>query len=343
MPGHQRHDYYSILGVSRGATASEIRKAYKEKALLYHPDKNPHRVEQATAMFRAVSEAYSVLRERDSRAAYDARGQSCSGVGKERDVFSFKMARDLFAEAFGEENANSLERVAREWAPHVKSAGEAAVSVASALAEASKEVITTGLGNVMKDSEIGVEHWSRKEAQVKVELDKLQSRVADLERSSKLQKSLRQKGLVSDLRSALWLSVYAVAIWILILLGLTLPVIEKWLGCSRFLVVVVFARPLYSQTQLAGGAWSTLSSNGCRHIERNEQDKEELERLRASLQKAKENLNIARQKLHEARNTQDWARRENADMRNGHDVAFVGSAVKLGLHFLNRTFLSKQQ
>lgn len=348
MPGYRRRDYYSILGVSRHATAAEIRKAYKEKALLWHPDKNPHRVEEATAMFRDVSEAYNVLREKESRSAYDTHGES-SRVVQERNAFSFKMARDLFAEAFGDETAANLERVAREVAPHVKTmarevaphvraAASVAVTAASALAKASKSAIEVGLSHAMNDADEGVDHWSHVEAQIRMQVDQIEKRLAEQERAFDLRNRLRKGRLVRRFASAVWASGCALGIWMLTIMGLALPVCEEWLGCSRFLVVVALAWPLYRRTQFAGGAWSSLGRDGCEHIEKIDQEKEELAMLRDDLQNKKEYLEVTQQKLREARATQEWAHRESADMRQGQDAAFVGSAVKLGLHFLGKAF-----
>ena len=63
-------DYYSMLGVSKNAPESEIKKAYKKLALKYHPDKNPGNAD-AEAKFKKISEAYSVLSDTEKRSAYD--------------------------------------------------------------------------------------------------------------------------------------------------------------------------------------------------------------------------------------------------------------------------------
>jgi len=63
--------YYELLEVSRNASAAEIHKAYKKKALQHHPDKNPGQVAEATELFKAIGEAYLVLRDPTKRAAYD--------------------------------------------------------------------------------------------------------------------------------------------------------------------------------------------------------------------------------------------------------------------------------
>jgi len=66
-------DYYKILGVSREATADEIRKAYKKLARKYHPDSNPDD-QQAAERFKQIQEAYSVLGDSEKRDQYDRYG-----------------------------------------------------------------------------------------------------------------------------------------------------------------------------------------------------------------------------------------------------------------------------
>jgi molecular chaperone DnaJ len=67
-------DYYSILGISRGASPEEIKKAYRKKALQYHPDRNPDDSE-AEKKFKEVSEAYEVLSDDNKKRVYDQYGE----------------------------------------------------------------------------------------------------------------------------------------------------------------------------------------------------------------------------------------------------------------------------
>jgi len=70
-------DYYQILGVPRGANASEIKAAYRKLAMQYHPDRNPGN-KQAEERFKEINEAYQVLSDSQKRARYDQLGESYS-------------------------------------------------------------------------------------------------------------------------------------------------------------------------------------------------------------------------------------------------------------------------
>jgi len=73
-----KKDYYDILGASRSASDDELKKAYRKKAVKYHPDKNPDNKE-AEAKFKEAAEAYEVLSNKQKRQAYDQFGHA--GVG----------------------------------------------------------------------------------------------------------------------------------------------------------------------------------------------------------------------------------------------------------------------
>src|ERR1700730_4259006 len=73
----QYKDYYEVLGVTRGADADEVKRAYRKLARKYHPDVSKER--NAEAKFKDVQEAYEVLRDPEKRAAYDQLGTAPRG------------------------------------------------------------------------------------------------------------------------------------------------------------------------------------------------------------------------------------------------------------------------
>ena len=70
-----KRDYYDILGVSKGASENELKKAYRKLAIKYHPDKNPDNPE-AEDKFKEAAEAYEVLSNSEKRAQYDRFGHN---------------------------------------------------------------------------------------------------------------------------------------------------------------------------------------------------------------------------------------------------------------------------
>ena len=68
-----KEDYYKTLGVSKGASASEIKKAYRKMAIKYHPDKNPGD-KAAEEKFKEAAEAYDVLSNPEKKSRYDQFG-----------------------------------------------------------------------------------------------------------------------------------------------------------------------------------------------------------------------------------------------------------------------------
>jgi len=93
-----KRDYYEVLEVSKTATADEIKKAYRKKAIQYHPDKNPGD-KQAEEKFKEAAEAYEVLSDPQKRQRYDQFGHA--GVGGAAGGGGFTNMEDIFSQ-FGD-------------------------------------------------------------------------------------------------------------------------------------------------------------------------------------------------------------------------------------------------
>jgi molecular chaperone DnaJ len=100
-----KRDFYEILGVSKGASADEIKKAYRKVAMQYHPDRNPGD-KSAEEKFKEAAEAYEILSDQDKRAQYDRYGHAAVG-GNGRGGYSggnmnmediFSQFGDIFGE-----------------------------------------------------------------------------------------------------------------------------------------------------------------------------------------------------------------------------------------------------
>lgn len=96
-----KRDYYEVLGVSKSASVSEIKKAYRKLALKHHPDKNPNDKEAETK-FKESAEAYEVLSNSEKRARYDQFGHAGMGGAAGGGGFGGGMSMDDIFSQFGD-------------------------------------------------------------------------------------------------------------------------------------------------------------------------------------------------------------------------------------------------
>jgi len=104
-------DYYKILGIDKSASDKEIKKVYRKLAMKWHPDKNPNNKEHAEKKFKEISEAYTVLSDKEQKKIYDRYGKD--GLDGHSDEGGFKRAssgfrninpEEIFAQFFGSRN-----------------------------------------------------------------------------------------------------------------------------------------------------------------------------------------------------------------------------------------------
>lgn len=95
-----KRDFYEILGVSKSASADEIKKAYRKVAMQYHPDRNPGDKE-AEEKFKEAAEAYEILSDADKKAKYDRYGHAAFGPGTSGGGGGYSNMDDIFSQ-FGD-------------------------------------------------------------------------------------------------------------------------------------------------------------------------------------------------------------------------------------------------
>src|SRR5690242_11069321 len=100
-----KRDYYEVLGLEKGVSQEEIKKAYRKLAVKLHPDKNPEK--HAEEQFKEIGEAYEVLSDAQKRAAYDQYGHAAfdrRAGGFARGAGGFHDPFEIFREVFGAGN-----------------------------------------------------------------------------------------------------------------------------------------------------------------------------------------------------------------------------------------------
>jgi molecular chaperone DnaJ len=148
-----KRDYYEILGVKKSATLDDIKRAYRELALRYHPDRVPHeQKKEAEDKFKEISEAYAVLSDSQKRALYDQYGHS--GIDQKyayEDIFKgadfssvfeglgdFGIGGGLFDEIFSDLGFDIFGRHSRRGGGRARRGRDLEISVAISLEEAAE-------------------------------------------------------------------------------------------------------------------------------------------------------------------------------------------------------------
>ena len=120
-----KQDYYATLGVARGASAEELKKAYRKLAMQYHPDRNPGDA-VAEAKFKEINEAYDVLKDDQKRSAYDRYGHAAfenGGMGGGGGGgFGFEGGLgDIFEQMFGQARRGGGQQTGNDIRPRSRS------------------------------------------------------------------------------------------------------------------------------------------------------------------------------------------------------------------------------
>lgn len=153
-----KRDYYEILGVKKSATLDEIKKAYRELALQFHPDRVPHeQKKEAEEKFKEISEAYAVLSDSQKRALYDQYGHS--GIDQKyayedifkgadfssifRDLGDYGVGGGLFDEIFSDLGFDIFGSGTRRGGKGTKRGRDLEISITLTLEEAAQGVEKT--------------------------------------------------------------------------------------------------------------------------------------------------------------------------------------------------------
>src|ERR1044072_6262622 len=117
-----KEDYYKVLGVDKNASETEIKKAYHKLVLKWHPDRNPHNKEQATAKLKEINEAKEVLLDKEKRQKYDQYGHAAENFQNTSGFEGFGEStsdafKDIFDIFFGSDRSQRTANMAGKWQP----------------------------------------------------------------------------------------------------------------------------------------------------------------------------------------------------------------------------------
>lgn len=322
-------DYYEVLGVPRDATAEQLRRAYRQKALEHHPDKNPNRVEEATEVFKLVAEAYSVLRDDRLRAAYDASGGNWSGVAAPSQPFNMRGAMDLFRDVFGEEITAAIQRAAARVRPQVQ-ALTTAVSTAvedCRRAPVVRDAFAAGLGQVAAEAEAEVEAYARVEMQSQERLQRIR---AELKMQVEDRRSREQQRLIvlKEVEKKAWRWTWVSAALAVLSVGMC-PVLlaELKLGIGAFMM-------LYFCAARSAKIWEARNFKQQEGAEESRLAAGLESSLRQSVQDSQRARAAAALKLAQLR--QQAARAREDLQTTERDGASLDGAARIGWHFASK-------
>jgi len=331
--GHQ--DFYEVLGVPRNVNDAELKRAYRQKAIEHHPDKNPGRVQEATEAFKLIGEAYAVLRDPHLRADYDSNG-CVSGHGTCDQTFNISTAMDLFKDVLGEEFAAGLARVADSVAPKVQAVTEPLTSaIANAVdccskSDVMREAMRSGLDSIAADAEVEVQDLTFHEEECIRKLDECNTRLREHSARYHRASAISQSRLDHASRQLL--------VVILQMLGISAVVIAAvaWMSIERLplWVVVVLILTMVGMALRALKLWGVFAAERAAKLLERDKELKAGSSLKMSIRRAKHNLLDARERVGAARAKASQARGDL--MAAERDGASFGGMWRVGLHFINR-------
>lgn len=346
-------DYYAVLHLKPTADAEEIRKAYKELALRYHPDKNLENVLEATEMFQLVSQAFSVLKDPAQKELYDKRRRSehqppsakgtCESQGTYESCWSkadscdslnatrsfnaslgLDHARGLFHEVFGSEVAQGL----------ANAIGKAPVF---------RDTVKLGLNKVTTEAEFHISLMLQAESACRETVEEKRLAVREFEARCNLEQQERLHMLKMARRSAAKASIAMVFVLLIFIAFVTVCTIGDgaiFYQDTVFLSVAVVFVLVFFVCLTFVMIWRTVSSVWrVRRLTRENDGIDDrnaiaADTLRRGMYRAEQKLEVAQRELASARDTAKQAKRKVASVER--DGASLRDAMQLGQQLWDR-------